>query len=42
LSIWLRFFLFFLWFLFYLWALRFCLPLVLVCWSGLPLCFFFV
>jgi hypothetical protein len=32
---------FFLQFLFYLWALRFCLPLVLVCCSDLPLCFLF-
>jgi hypothetical protein len=28
-------------FLFYLWALRFCLPLILVCCSSLPLCFLF-
>jgi hypothetical protein len=28
-------------FLFYLQSLRFCLLLVLVCWSGLPLCFLF-
>jgi hypothetical protein len=27
--------------LFSILSMRFCLPLVLVCWSGLPLCFLF-
>jgi hypothetical protein len=39
--VWQKFFSF-LSFLFYLQVLRFCLLLVLACWSGLPLCFVFL